>query len=119
MSDELSIPFQKNEIRIEEAPTYSKAWKHVIVFYEDDNGECRWRVLDTSNHDIVGRSSEGYHNESEAWDNARILLGVKSLFRVANGYEHYYINRLGSPRGLKWKSVEVKHDTTVYTPEDR
>ncbi len=38
--------------------------------YEDEGGEWRWRVR-AFNGEIVGASSEGYHDEAEAKHNAK------------------------------------------------
>jgi hypothetical protein len=53
--------------------------------YEDNGGEFRWRCK-ANNGQIVGASSEGFHDEDEAYENAERLANY--LYKDVNEKMH-------------------------------
>ena len=52
--------------------------KDHIEFFQDGQGDWRWRVRDAENGKIIGRSSEGYKNRKEMEENLRRMGSINS-----------------------------------------
>ena len=57
-----------------------------IEFYQDSAKEHRWRVV-AANNEIVGASSEGFHSEQGAVNNARLTSQL--IMRILTANELY------------------------------
>ena len=61
-----------------------------IEFHLDAAGEFRWRLKAEGNHEIIGASTEGYHNLTEAAENL-VQLTTVVLEEAYNGQDEYKV----------------------------
>lgn len=60
-----------------------------VTVYQDDDKQYRWTRKNNGNHEVVGASSEAYHNFSDAVENAKHING--DIGKTHDGTELQYI----------------------------